>query len=115
MAKKYNIWDKVTPIITPVGEVFTPQQWIDRYPAAGLETVTVVCSAGEVNGGFFSTLGQMKLTYENMGLVFSGDETPDEVLQKIELFEDSLNASTNEPTAEERMAAAMEFQNLLSM
>ena len=57
--KRYAIWNKRDPVITPVGEVLTAQQWIARYPAAGLESITVVCSAGEINGGFFGTLGQM--------------------------------------------------------
>ena len=57
---RYAIWDKKTPVITPVGEVLTPEQWIERYPVAGLDSITILCSAGEVNGGFFGTLGQMK-------------------------------------------------------
>ena len=58
--QRYAIWDKKSNIITPIGEVLTPEQWIERYPAAGLDTVTVVCSAGEINGAFFGTLGQMR-------------------------------------------------------
>ena len=46
MAKKYAIWDKQTTIITPIFEVFTPEQWLERYPVATLDSVTVICSAG---------------------------------------------------------------------
>ena len=43
---RYSIWNKTDPIITPIGEVLTPEQWIERYPVAGLNTITVVCAAG---------------------------------------------------------------------
>ena len=82
--KRYAIWNKRDPVITPVGEVLTAQQWIARYPAAGLESITVVCSAGEINGGFFGTLGQMKQTYSGMGADLSACGTDEEVLSAIE-------------------------------
>lgn len=112
---RYAIWDKVTPIITPIGEVLTPEEWIARYPVAGLESITVVCSAGEINGGFFGTLGQMREMYESMGLDFSSCTTNEDILTTIEAFEDAKNNAEPEPSAEERIAAAMEYQNLLSM
>ena len=106
--KRYAIWNKRDPVITPVGEVLTAQQWIARYPAAGLESITVVCSAGEINGGFFGTLDQMKQTYSGMGADLSACGTDEEVLEAIEAFEDAQNAASREPTAEERQAAALE-------
>lgn len=106
--KRYAIWDKVSPIITPVGEVFTAEQWVDRYPVAALPSITVICSAGEINGGFFGTLGQMKQMYEAQGADFSACTTNEEILQAIEDFEDEMNAPSTEPTAEERQAAALE-------
>ena len=112
---RYAIWNKTDPIITPIGEVLTPGQWIERYPVAGLETVTVVCSAGEVNGGFFGTLGQMRQMCEGMGADFSACTSNAEVLAAVEAFEDAQNAVPDEPTAEERIAAALEYQNLASM
>ena len=112
---RYAIWDKVSPIITPVGEVLTAEQWIDRYPVAGLDSITVVCAAGEINGGFFGTLGQMKTMYENMGADFSECTTDEEILAKIEEFDTIMNTPNEEPTAEERIAAAMEYQNLMKL
>lgn len=108
--KRYAIWDKQSPIITPIGEVLTAEQWISRYPVAGLASITVVCSAGEVNGGFFGTLGQMMQMYEAQGCDFSECETAEEKLELIEAFEDEMNAPavSTEPTAEERQAAALE-------
>ena len=106
--KRYAIWNKKDPVIIPIGEVLTAEQWIDRYPVAGLETVTVICAAGEVNGAFFGTLGQMVQMYEANGADFSACETPEEKLEAIEAFEDAQNAPSTEPTAEERQAAALE-------
>ena len=106
--KRYAIWDKSSPIITPVGEVLTAEQWIERYPVAGVPSITVVCSAGEVNGGFFGTLGQMVQIYEAQGADFSACETDADKLAVIEAFEDEMNKPSTDPSPEERQAAALE-------
>lgn len=112
--KRYAIWNKTDPIITPIGEVLTPEQWIARYPVAGVSTITVVCAAGEVNGAFFGTLGQMVQMYEAQGCDFSACTTAEEKLAAIEAFEDAMNAPSTEPTSEERIAAALEYQNAIA-
>lgn len=112
--KRYAIWDKQSPIITPIGEVLSAEKWIERYPAAGVASITVVCAAGEINGAFFGTLGQMVQMYEAQGADFSSCETAEDKLAVIEAFEDEMNAPRTEPTAEERIAAAMEYQNLMA-
>lgn len=112
--KRYAIWNKKDPILTPIGEVLTAEQWVNRYPVAGVERVTVVCGAGEINGAFFGTLGQMVQMYEAQGADFSACETDEDKLAVIEAFEDELNKPNTEPTAEERIAAAMEYQNALA-
>lgn len=106
--KRYSIWNKKDQVITPVGEVLSAEQWIARYPVAGVASIKVVCAAGEINGAFFGTLGQMKLNYENMGADFSACVTDEDVLQVIEDFEDAANTPSTEPTTEERTAAALE-------
>ncbi len=125
--KKYAIWNKNDLIITPVGEVLTPEQWIGRYPVAGLDNITVVCAAGEINGAFFGTLGQMVEMYERQGADFSGCTTPEEKLTVIETFdtemenaqkEASANAVSNEEltaTSLASIAASMEYQNMLTL
>lgn len=121
MAKRYAIWDKSSPILTPVGEVFTPEQWIARYPIAGLDSIAVVCAAGEINGAFFGTLGQMVQTYTEQGADFSACTTAEEKLEVIEAFEDEQNNSTvvsNEEltaTSLASIAASMEYQNMLTL
>lgn len=121
--KRYAIWDKKTQIITPIYEILTPEQWMERYPVAALNNIVVVCSAGEVNGGFFGTLGQMKHMYENQGCDFSTCKTNEEILETIEAFEDKMNtpdeasASNEELTATSlaSIAASLEYQNMMTL
>ena len=113
--KRYSIWDKQSPIITPVGEVLTPEKWIARYPVAGLDSITVVCAAGEINGAFFGTLGQMVQMCEANNVDFSACTTDEEKLAVIEAYEDAMNAPSTEPTTDERIAAALEYQVMASL
>lgn len=119
---RYAIWNKQDPILTPVGEVLTAEQWMDRYPVARLENITIVCGGGEINGSFFGTLGQMKELYGAQGCDFTGCETGQAVLEAIEAFENARNApregvSNEELTAASlaSIAASMEYQNLLTL
>ena len=68
----------------------------------------MVCAAGEINGAFFGTLGQMVQMYTAQGADFSACTTDEEKLEVIEAFEDAMNAPSTKPTAEERQAAALE-------
>lgn len=113
--KRYAIWDKVSPIITPIGEVLTAEQWKSRYPVAALDSITVICAAGEINGAFFGTLGQMVQMYSAQGADFSACTTDEEKLEVIEAFEDAMNAPSTEPTTDERIAAALEYQVMASL
>ena len=119
MANHYAIWDKVSPVITPIGEVLSAEEWIARYPMAALDSITVICAAGEINGGFFGTMGQMQQMYEQQGADFSACTTPEEKLQVIEEFDAAREAAAAEaaaqPSSEERIAAALEAQNLMAM
>lgn len=117
MSKRYAIWDKQSQIITPSGEVFTAEEWKARYPVARLDNITIICSAGEINGGFFGTLGQMKKMCEDRGADFSSCKNDQEVLDAIEAWEESQSSNVTEPApdSEERIAAALEYQNLLAM
>ena len=119
MAKRYAIWDKKTTIITPIFEVLSPEQWKERYPVAKLDNVVIVCSAGEINGGFFGTLGQMVQRFEKAGCDFSACTTDEEKLEAIEAFEEAekeaaMLRAANNVSAEERIAAALEYQNLIA-
>ena len=128
---KYAIWNKQDPILTPIGEVLTADQWIQRYPIAGVESITVVCAGGEINGAFFGTLGSMVDMYTKQGCDFSACTTPEEKLAAIEAFEEAreaeaaaaakaaaeaeaANAELNAASLAS-IAASMEYQNLLTL
>jgi hypothetical protein len=129
--KRYAIWNKTDPVITPVGVVLTAEQWIQRYPVAGVPTITVICAGGEINGGFFGTLGQMTDLYEKEGCVFTDDMTAEEKLAAIEAFEDEREATAKAQSEEKAAADAMnaemnamslasiaaqlEFQNMMAL
>lgn len=121
MTKRYAIWDKTSPVITPIGEIYTPEEWIVKYPVAGLDNIVVVCGAGEINGSFFGTLGQMVQIAESDGVDFSGCTTNEEKLEVIEAWEDARNTpngvSNEELTATSlaSIAASMEFQNMMTL
>lgn len=128
---KYAIWNKKDPILTPIGEVLTAEQWIERYPIAGVASITVVCAGGEINGAFFGTLGQMAELYTKQGCDFSACETPEDKLTAIEAFEDIREAAAaaeakaqaeNEAATAElnasslaSIAASMEYQNMMTL
>ena len=121
--KRYVIWNKQDPIITPIGEILTAEQWIKRYPIAGLDHITVLCAAGEINGAFFGTLGQMVDIYTKQGCDFIDCITDEEKLEAIEAFDDAKEAAAkaaaeeaaNSISTDERIAAALEAQVLMSM
>ena len=124
---KYAIWNKKDNILTPIGEVLTPEQWIERYPIAGVENITVLCAAGEINGAFFGTLGSMVEMYEKEGADFSACKTDEEKLAVITAFDDerervqkemSANAVSNDEltaTSLASIAASLEYQNMLTL
>ena len=129
--EKYAIWNKKDIVLTPIGEVLTAEQWVERYPIAGVESITVVCAAGEINGAFFGTLGQMVDLYTKQGCDFSACETAEDKLAAIEAFEDAREAeqaanakalaettAANEEltaTSLASIAASMEYQNMLTL
>lgn len=131
MNKKYAIWNKVDPVITPIGEVLSAEQWIARYPVAGVPSITAIVAAGEINGAFFGTLGQMVQMFEKEGADFSACTTAEEKLAVIEAFEDAREAE-EKAAAEKRaadeaanaelnaaslasIAAQLEFQNMMTL
>ena len=121
---KYAIWNKTDSVIVPTGKVFTAEEWKERFPVAKLDNITIVCSAGEINGGFFGTLGQMVKNAEDQGANFEDCTTPEEKLARIEEFEasqrvrpESTGVSNEELTATSlaSIAASLEYQNMMTL
>ena len=112
---RYAIWDKVSPVYTPNGKKFTAEQWKAEYPIAELASVKIVCGGGELNGAFFGVFSEMIELYRKAGCDFSACTTDQEKLDAIEAFEDAMNTPSGEATAEERIAAALEYQVMASL
>ena len=91
MNKRYVIWDEESQVITPIGEVLTAEQWMDRYPMARLDGLQLVVAGGQINGAFCGVYSEMIDMYERQGCDFSGCETQQDHLDAIEAFEDARN------------------------
>lgn len=125
--KRFAIWDKKSPVITISGRVYTAEAWIKEHPSHGLENITAVLSAGEVNGEYHFTLGQLETNYGMKGCDFSKCTTAEEKLEAIEAFLDAREVAEAEAIAEEKaradmqadslasIAASLEYQNMMSL
>ena len=129
--RRYAIWNKTDDIITPSGAVFTAEQWKEKYPVAKLDKITIVCSAGELNGSFFGTLGSMINRYKSEGVDFSACKTDEEKLALIELYDENKAAEMKAKAEEEAItkamneeltatslasiAASLDYQNMLTL
>ena len=116
MNNRYIIWDKVSTVYTPSGAEFTPEQWMIRYKWINNPNMIPIMAAGPFNGAVIDELSRMKLRAEQAGATFDEGLSNEELLDAIVAFDDEKNAEAiNTPTDSERIAAAMEFQNLLAM
>ena len=121
--KRYQIWDKTSNIYTPGGKMFTPAQWISMYEWINMPGAVPVISTGRINGKFSGELNEMKEMYEARGYIFTEDMTNEQILEAMEAFDEAQAEAAKQaaeeaaatPSAEERLAAAMEFQNLMNL
>ena len=111
---RYKIWDKQEPIYTPVGEMFTAQQWLDKWPWAKLPNTKCVISAGPINGAVMMEFGALVENYRRMGCqIDPATMTDEEILQAIEAFED--NPPQAPVTPEERAQAMEEYKSMVAI
>lgn len=107
---KYKIWNGQDSLVTPVGEVLTAEEVKNRYPASGVQGMKYIICDSPISLGVFMEFTQTKESYKALGVEITDDMTDQEVLDAISYFEE--NPPAPEPSAEERIAAAMEYQNL---
>ena len=118
---RYVIWDRKSNIYTPVSPTesgksfYTPEEWIDMYGWADNPNAIPVISAGVINGAFMGELNEMVALFERQGEDFSACTTNEEKLATIEEFESNPPVIDTDPTAEERIAAALEYQVMASL
>lgn len=117
---RYKIWDKMSDIYTPGVDqngrsAWTAEEYIAaNAPWAAIPGVKVIVGGGTINGTVFMEYGATVEFYKGQGAAITDGMTDVEILAAIETFEDNP-PQAEEPTAEERIAAALEFQNLLSL
>jgi hypothetical protein len=109
----YKIWNKTDAIYTLAPDangkgVFTPEEWIAKYPWAGIPGVKAIIGGGAANGAVMLNFDEYVEAYKRAGLEFSDGMTDQEILDAIEYFE--THPPEAPPSPEERMAAAMEYQ-----
>ncbi len=113
---KLQIWDKVSPIFTPSGEMFTAEQWIEMYKWANIPGAIPVISVGPINGGEMSELSVLKANAVSMGATFADNLTSEELLDAIVAFHDEANAAAaNAVSDQTRIADALEDMNELQL
>ena len=111
---RYKIWDKQEPIYTPVGEMFTAEQWMNKWPWAKLPNTKCVISAGPINGAVMMEFGALVENYRRMGCqIDPATMTDEEILQAIEAFED--NPPQAPVTPEERAQAMEEYKSMVTI
>lgn len=108
---KYKIWNKTDTLVTPIGEVLTAEQVMAKYPASAVDGMKFVICDAPISLGVFMEFEQTKQMYKQMGVPITDTMTDQEVLDAITYFEE--NPPEPEPTADERIAAAMEYDNLM--
>lgn len=110
---RYKIWNKQDTLYTPSGDAFTKDEIFAKYPLSQLPTVDFIICDAPINMGVFMEYSQTKETYKQMGANITDGMTQQQVLDAITAFENTPVVS--EPTAEERLAAAAEFDNLINL
>jgi hypothetical protein len=110
---KYKIWDRETDLVTPIGEVLTPEQVFARYPASSLADMKYIICDAPISMGVFMEFEATKEHYKHLGVPITDDMTDQEVLDAISYWEE--NPPEPEPTAEERIAAMLEFQSMMML
>jgi hypothetical protein len=108
---KYKIWNGTDTLITPVGEVLSAEQVKAKYPASAIAGMKYVICDAPISLGVFMEFEQTKATYKQMGAPITDGMTDQQVLDAISYFEE--NPPAPQPSAEERMAAALEFQSMM--
>jgi hypothetical protein len=124
---RYKIWDKAETVYTPGADNgksrFTAQEWIARHPWAEIPGVKAIIGGGKMNGvcmmefdmtvdSYKARMGQA-VANGYVGAVIQNGMTDREILDAMEEFEDWQPEP--EPSPEERIAAALEYQVMSSL
>lgn len=110
---RYQIWDKQSDVITPIGEVLTPAQWLERYPMGN--RLDLIIGGTAINGSVCMEYSSTVEMYRSMGCDFTGCITKQDHLDAIEAFEDEMNKPSDDIPDQTRIADALEDLVVLNM
>lgn len=129
MAKRYIIWDHSSNVITPSGDVFTPEEWLNKYPKYRDNNIIMVLANCENNGALIDSVAMMQFRAEAAGAIFPEGLSDHELLDAVEQFEDDYAAAQQAAaaeaaaqeaeyaaaslTAEQDVAAALAYKNMM--
>ena len=110
---KCKICDKEETLLTPIGEILTAEEVKNKYPMARLPQFKFIICDAPITLGVFMEFEQTKQQYKQMGVPITDEMTDQEVLDAISYWEENPPIIEEVVTAEERMAAAMEYDNMM--
>lgn len=110
---RYKIYDNKSDVITPVGEVLTAEQWLERYPWG--RVAKMIVGGGVINGSVALVYDDYVENARKAGCDLSGCITDEEVLAAIEAFEDAPPAVDSGVSDQTRIADALEDMVALSL
>lgn len=110
---RYQIWNKEDEVITPIGEVLSPEQWLARYPIG--RKLDLIIGGTAINGSVCMEYTSTIEMYRSMGCDFTGCITQQDHLDAIEAFEDAQNAPSTATPDQTRIADALEDLVVLNM
>lgn len=112
---KYKMWNETDIIYTHGAPYeYSPDAWKAKHRWISVAKA-VISGEGVVNGAFCMPYPDMLAIYRKAGCDFSECTTEQEHLDAIEAFEDERNKPSTEPTTDERIAAALEYQVMASL
>ena len=110
---RYKIWDRQETLITPTMEMLEPAQVFSQYPVSQLPAFKFVIADHPINMAVFMEFESTKQHYVQLGVEINEEMTEQEVLDAITAWEETPVQQS--PSPEERIAAALEFQSLISL
>ena len=116
---RYKFWDKKEDIYTlgkdrDTGKMqWSAEDYIShKAPWAANPAVKVIVSDGPINGMVFQEFTVSRDQYIRMGMEIPEGATDEDILALMEAWEDRKPDTA--PSPQERIAAALEYQNLIN-
>ena len=102
---RYAIYDGKSNVITPSGAEFTAEEWLKKFPWG--KHTTMIVGGGGINGPVALVFDDYVEMTKKRGCDFTGCTTDEEILAKIEEFEDNPPVSDT-VSDQTRIADALE-------